>query len=327
MKYQSKDLAQFPEQIRYAIAQYTSPSFSLNTFENIILCGLGGSGIAGRIAKSYFFDKCPLPLEVVSDYSLPGYAGKKTIAIMCSYSGNTEETLAMYSEAKAKGATIVCIATGGKLEEMAKKDQNLFYKALAGFQPRMALGYSLTYLILMFNDLTGNKDAALKEMKVAAEALNDENKYMAEGEKIFRQLESLLPAKIAVVSDYYCNPVGLRFCQQIQENAKSEAFLHELPESNHNVIESYYGKLDSIFLFLNSQIHPRTGLRFSFLKNLLQTNGNTVIEIEISSKGILPVLKAIYTLDWLSLLIADYKEVNSIAIKNINALKDYLGRN
>jgi glucose/mannose-6-phosphate isomerase len=322
MKYQSKDLAQFSEQIKYALANYSSPGIKIDQFDNIVLSGLGGSGIAGRIVKSYFFSSCPLPIEVISDYILPSYAGKRTLAIMCSYSGNTEETLAMYSNAKQLGCHIICIATGGKLEAMANADGNLFYKAVSGFQPRMALGYSLSYLLLLFGELMGTDTR--KDLVNCQEVLTDENKYLNKARELFKSIEDEYPAKIVVITDYYSNPVGLRFCQQIQENAKAEAFLHELPESNHNVIESYYGKLDSIFLFLNSHVHPRTELRFKFVKGVLQDAGNKIFELDITGNALQPMLETIYVLDWLSLVIAEYKEVNSINIKNINALKEFL---
>jgi len=326
MKYQSKDLGQFPYQIKYATEHYTSPGIDIYDFDNIILCGLGGSGIAGRIIKSYFFSISALPVEVISDYLLPKYAGSKTLAIMCSYSGNTEETLAMYAEAKAAGAGIIVIATGGKLAELAAADGYTFYKALSGFQPRMALGYSLTYLMLLFSELFGKANTSA-ELNAAATKLEDEAHYLQKGKALLDLIDKPLPAKFVVVSDYFTNPIGLRFCQQLQENAKTEAFLHELPECNHNVIETYYGKLDSVFIFLNSHIQPRTTLRFGFLKEVLENEGNKVMEISVDPSGILPVLESIYTLDWLSLLIADYKEVNSIQIKNINALKEFLGKN
>jgi len=326
MKYQSKDLRQFPEQIRYAISNYTSPGIDLNQFDNIILSGLGGSGIAGRIIKSYFFDKCSLPIEVVSDYVLPHFAGKKTLAIMCSYSGNTEETLAMYDAAKAKGAAIIVISTGGKLVEKATKDGYTVYIAQSGFQPRMALGYSLSYLLLLFSEFAGIQNAA-GQLTAAASELDDEPKFMDKALSLFHGIEDMLPAKIIVITDFISNPVGLRFCQQIQENAKAEAFLHELPESNHNVIETYYGKIDSIFFLLNSNAHPRTNLRFKFVKDLLLESGNSVTEFGLQDNSVSSLLECIYTLDWVSLLIADHKEVNSTLIKNINALKEYLSVN
>jgi glucose/mannose-6-phosphate isomerase len=325
MKYQAKDLAHFPEQIRFALSNYHAHERKLADFDNIILCGLGGSGIAGRIMKSYFFREFPLPIEVVSDYVLPAYTNNRSLTIQCSYSGNTEETLLMYKEAKEKGAGVIAIATGGQLGELAKKDGYKFYQAVAGFQPRMALGYSLTYLLLIFSELLGKN--IRPEIEKTADALSDENKFVAEGRKLLDAIGADYRKKIAVITDYYSYPVGLRFCQQMQENAKSEAFIHELPESNHNVIESYYGKLDTVFLFLNSRAHERTDLRFGFLKELLDKSDNSIISFDIQRDGLQSLLESIYTLDWLSLLIADKKEVNSAQITNINALKQFLSNN
>jgi glucose/mannose-6-phosphate isomerase len=325
MKYQGKDLAQFANQIQFALDNYTPHGFSATQFDNVLLCGLGGSGIAGRIVKNYFMHSFPLPVEVVSDYVLPAYTGPRTLAIMCSYSGNTEETLAMYEFARSRGAGILCIATGGKLHELAERDGIKFYRAESGFQPRMALGYSLTYLLQIFSELLGRN--MRPEIGAAAQSLRDTDPFIAEARRITQQIVPHFPRKLILISDYFSNPIGLRFCQQIQENTKAEAFLHELPESNHNVIESYYGKLDSIFIILNAHTHIRTGLRFSFLQDLLSREGNMVLEMSLDKDSLTDILQKSYILDWVSLLLAEHKNVNSSDIRNINALKDFLSRN
>lgn len=322
MKYQSENLSKFPEQIKYALKNYQTHVFKAGNFDNIILGGLGGSGIAGHIVKSFFQDTCPLPVEVVSNYCLPKYAGKKTLAILSSYSGNTEETLAMYKLAKERGCTIIVMTTGGKLGDLAAADGRTIYKAEKGYQPRMALGYSLTYLLLFFGELIGQD--LRKSLEKAAEELSDTQKYIDEGEKLFSSFKNRLPNKLVVVADYLTSPIALRFCQQVQENAKAEAFFHELPEANHNVIESYYGQLNSVFIFLNSHINERTDLRFQFLNDLLNKNSNLVITQDVEALSISSILKNIYILDWTSLWMADAKEVNSADIQNINALKEFL---
>lgn len=324
MKYQQEYLAKFANQISHALNQYESHGLEVSNFDNIILSGLGGSGIAGRIAKSYFFSISSLPIEVISDYTLPSYAGKRTLAIMSSYSGNTEETLSMYAAAKAKGCTIVAITTGGQLAESAALDGYKIYNAETGFQPRMALGYSLSYLLLLFGELFQTPQA--DNLKNTIPALSDTSKFIEEAGKVFGTFNGELSHKMIVVTDYVTNPVGLRFCQQIQENAKAEAFLHELPECNHNVIESYYGKKDSVFFFINSNSNERTSLRYKFLADLLKKNGNNLIELNINGHSLSSILETIYVLDWLSLLIADARKVNSSLIENINALKNYLGK-
>ena len=322
MKYQKDDLAKFPDQISYALKNYKAHGLKVENYDNIILSGLGGSGIAGRIAKSVFYKVSSLPIEVISDYELPSYASKRTLAIMSSYSGNTEETLAMYAQAKSQGCTIVAITTGGKLAELAAADNFTIYNAEKGFQPRMALGYSLTFLIQLFGELFGV--AYQDSLKAVSAEVSNIDKYIASGQKIFDSIKNNFPNKLVVVADFMSHPVGLRFCQQIQENAKAEAFLHELPECNHNVIESYYGKMDSVFIFLNSGSNARTSLRFEFLSALLKKNGNTLVEMNVGNT-VESMMENIYVLDWLSLIIADSRGVNSSLIENINGLKEFLG--
>ncbi len=324
MQYQGKDLATFPKQIQYAIDNYIPHGLKVSAFDNVIICGLGGSGIAGRLFKVNTFNSFPLPIEIISDYNLPAYVGPRTLAIQCSYSGNTEETLSMYAHAKAKGAAMICIATGGKLQDVAFNDHVMFYKAEAGYQPRMALGYPLAYLFLIFDELTGTNKRA--ELEATIETLSNTDLHITEARKMLEQIKPHFPKKIVVITDYFSSAAGLRFCQQIQENAKAEAFLNELPESNHNVIESYYGRLDSIFYCLNTHKNPRTDLRFSFIKDLLRKNGDVVFDIDIDADSMTDLLQKIYVMDWLSLLLAEYKGAVSSDIRNINALKDYLSR-
>jgi hypothetical protein len=93
------------------------------------------------------------------------------------------------------------------------------------------------------------------------------------------------------------------------------------------VIESYVGKMDSIIIFIQSNIHPRTDLRFNFLENLLTEKGNKIININVDKTSLVDFLGVIYALDWVSLLLAEAKELNSSSIPNILALKDHLGKN
>lgn len=130
--------------------------------------------------------------------------------------------------------------------------------------------------------------------------------------------------KFIAITDQITGPIGLRFTQQINENVKGEAFVNPLPESNHNVIESYTGELPSVFLLLNSQKNKRVGLRFNFLENLLQTKGNLVVHIKMKDQSLEEIIQLIYRLDWLALFISDYKNINSVEIPNIDQLKEHL---
>src|SRR6188508_2598491 len=91
-------LSKFSSQIEYALQHYSEHGLRVSDYHNIIISGLGGSGIGGKIVRSLFVNECPVSVECVADYHLPAYANEKSLVILGSYSGNTEETLTMYDE-------------------------------------------------------------------------------------------------------------------------------------------------------------------------------------------------------------------------------------
>ncbi len=322
MKYQADQLKNFSLQIDYVLGTYTRHNLKLANFSNIVAGGLGGSGIGARIAKILFIDKLLLPMEIISDYTLPGFVNEKTLVILSSYSGNTEETLAMFDDAVNRGSTVICITTGGRLKEKASAKGAMIYYAEPGFQPRMALGYPLTTLILILGELCNSDYSA--SLKKISEKLSDTERYINEGKEIFEPYAKAIGKKFVFVADQYTEPLALRTCQQIQENAKGEAFYIVVPESNHNVIETFYGSFNTNFVFLYTNKHPRVKLRFEFLREHFKSKHYTFTEHIIENFDLENCLETIYKFDWFSLYLADAKKQNSIGIANINALKKFL---
>ncbi len=114
-----KDLiAAFPEQLEAAlnIAQSTHLKPSKHPINAILVAGLGGSGIGGTIVADWLRFHAAIPMLTTKDYDLPAWVDQHTLVIACSYSGNTEETLAVAEKAHAVGAHIVAICSGGKLQ-------------------------------------------------------------------------------------------------------------------------------------------------------------------------------------------------------------------
>ncbi len=319
---QHEALRKFSSQIDFTIKNYVPHSLKAAQFSNILIGGLGGSGIGGRITKALFADTCPVPVECTAEYNLPAYVNENTLVILASYSGNTEETLQMFEETKARGSKILILTSGGKLSQLAKENNLYSLPIEAGFQPRMALGFSLTYLIQIFAELTGKDVKA--ELTELVNIFADTKTFEDDAAQIFEAAKSKAKSKFVVITDAALEPVGIRFAQQIQENAKHECFQHTLPEMNHNVIESYYGKLDSFFIFLNAQKNQRVTSRFEFLQNLLEVQNNTALELEVPDYSLRSVYETIYVLDWLSLFIADFRRVDSLNVPNIASLKEFL---
>ena len=87
--------------------------------------------------------------------------------LCASYSGNTEETLAVYEAAGALGARRIVATTGGKLAEAARAEDVPVIPLPGGFQPRAAVAYSLV-VALEVAWLCGAGERLHAEIDVAA---------------------------------------------------------------------------------------------------------------------------------------------------------------
>ena len=235
-------------------------------FDNIVISGMGGSGIVGNIFQEYYTER---PVISIGDYGIPSFVNEKTLFIAVSYSGNTEETLNNVEEAKKKGAHVMAITSGGKLETLV---ENLIIIP-SGLQPRSALGYMLMPLYNTFSPIDDNKISA------AYDVLNDMDKNHSEMKsEAFKIYEN---SSIPII--YGSKPfksVAYRWKTQFNENAKTFAFYSYFPELNHNdtmPLKSAYRRSEYLFYAFesdNARINQRikitqdiTGEQFSIVKS------------------------------------------------------------
>lgn len=315
-------LESFYEQIEYVQTAYRPHGLKAGSFSSVFVGGLGGSGIGATITKSFFIHRFPVPVEVVNDYFLPAYVNEKTLVVLGSYSGNTEETLSMFEEAVKRKATILIVCAGGKLMELAKEHGLNYYTIREGYQPRMALGYSLGFLLRIFAEL--NDEDINEEMESTIVNLQDKGRLQHAAKSLEKKFQSTLNRRYTILCDATFYGVAMRFAQQINENAKMEAFVNLLPEANHNVIESYYGQLPSNFIVLNSNSNERVSARFDFVVALLERENNKVAVFETDGLDIPTLFEMIYVLDWFTIYITEPLNVEPMEIANILSLKDYL---
>ncbi|MCC6721597.1 MAG: SIS domain-containing protein [Bacteroidia bacterium] len=316
-------LENFTSQIKFVIQSYIKHGYSENDFSNILIGGMGGSGIGARIAKSWFFDKMLLPIEVIDDYNLPAYANSGSLVILCSYSGETEETVNLLNEALAKNCKIICITTGGHIEKLSIQHNLLTYKIEKGYQPRMAIGYNLAIILMILGEIKNeNISSELEDVIKKFEEIK--SIQIDSANKIYSYFKNSLKNKFVIVADRFWAQIATRFCQQLNENSKLEGFVNILPESNHNVIESYYGKLNTNFIFLYSDTNPRVHARFDFLGSHLELENNKVLNMFIPENTIFSIFDVIYRLDWASLFLGEEHGYDPMKIDNIMELKDYL---
>src|SRR5205085_3246444 len=115
--------------------------------DHVVLNGVGGSAVAGGYLQVLFDSFGSLPLSVTRNYEAPVWVSNRTLVIVSSYSGNTEETLSAYDEARSAGATVLAITSGGLLAERAAANRNVLLTIPGGQPPRTALGYSFVTLL------------------------------------------------------------------------------------------------------------------------------------------------------------------------------------
>jgi glucose/mannose-6-phosphate isomerase len=316
-------LKEFDQQLAYTLDNYTNHGINWSDYNNVILGGLGGSGIGALIAKSWFFNSSNLPIETINDYHLPAYVNEKSVVILNSYSGNTEETISMYQDATSKGAKIVCLSSGGEITELAKNDGNTCYPILAGFQPRQTLGMGLTYLTLILGDLFG-KDYTEEIREIQNKLVENQEKQITSAERIYDYFRQSLKNKFIILADRAMHPIAMRFAQQLNENAKLEAFVHPVPECNHNVLESYTDRLPTNFLLLYTEENVRVGSRFDFISGHLEMDNNKVLPLAIPNYDLYTIFDVNYRLDWFSVFAAQDLDADLMNVPILTSLKEFM---
>lgn len=277
-------------------------------FKRLVVSGMGGSalpaGLVERYAQDVALRHSLLPVRIIQNrtYSLPfGTASDHHLHVICSYSGNTEESLSCLEEAIAKGVAVIGVSAGGKLEARCQEKGVPHVKLpipTPTFQPRMGTGYffgALVEILINHNLLPDVRQEIL-------EGAQSVKGNMAEREAAAQEIVPLLKGKTPVVysSDQY-GPVAMIWKIKINENAKTPAFWNTLPEMNHNEMVGYtlpQGPFH-VLLLRDPEDDPRNKKRYEVLLPLLEEKGVTGTILDISGESV-------YTKVFNTLLLGDF---------------------
>lgn len=325
-----KDLiSNFSDQIAEALD--TIESLQLNApksdIHNVVITGLGGSGIGGTIVADLVSASATVPVVVNKDYMLPGFVGKNTLVIACSYSGNTEETLSATKHAINRGAEVACITSGGELFQIAKGGGYNVITMRGGNPPRSMFAYSFAFLCYYMEFYNIAPLTVKKDLAAAINLINgEEADTLIEAERMSSHLKGRIPA-IYAVSEYL--GVAARWRQQFNENAKMLSWEGAVPEMNHNELVGWEGGSNSyaaIFL-RNSTDFKRNQKRIEINKSIIAEKTNQVLEI--NSKGSSNIERILYLVhfgDWVSYYLSEINKVDIMDIKSIDYLKSELSK-
>ena len=320
----------FPAQLREALdigaaAVLTKPT---SPIRNVFVSGLGGSGIGANFVQEFTRTELKVPFIVSKSYDIPHFINKHTLAIVSSYSGNTEETLAAFEKLLLTGAKIVCISSGGKLIAKAQALGLDYIKVPDNWpSPRACLGYSVVQQVFILHKMKLISGKIIQQLRGTVALLEKEQpKLRIEGEKLAAKLLGKLPV---IYTTDRMESVAVRFRQQVNENAKLLAWHHVIPEMNHNELVGWREKNDdlAVVYFRHKDDFPRNALRIDINKKII--SGYTPNIIEIWSKGKNLVEQALYLVfmgDFATCFLCDLRGFDSIEIEVIDYLKSELGK-
>ncbi len=291
------------------------------------MAGMGGSSIAGEICRELFLQESPVPIITTRDYSLPQAVRADWAVIVVSYSGNTEETITVFKEARKRGCHIFGVTTGGNLAILLKANELQLIPA--GLQPRAALPlmFSVIYPLIgeLVHPIEFDSAAVSKELKSLRTSWNNDPDQTPI--TIARQIHNRIPLFIGW---RHLGAVAYRAKCQVNENAKSPAISVELPEMDHNEIEAsgLYSQMSIQPIFLRSRYEDaRATKRIEATKSVLEKNGEEIIEIKPKGTSrVTETLASILLLDEVSLRLALIRGVNPLQVTRIQDLKKIMSR-
>lgn len=272
-------------------------SADFKDISNIVLAGMGGSALGARIIKSLFADSLKVPVTIINDYEIPASVGNKTLIVLSSYSGTTEELLEFAKNINSRTSKVLAICAGGELARMAKENNWPNYvfepKNNPSNQPRMGLGYSIFGQMIFLSrlNLIEFLEKDLKDVVNLIESSNKKWGKEAESDQNLakRVAIELSDKVILVVASEFLGGNAHAFANQLNENGKNLAVSFQIPELNHHLLEglqfpSSNGE-DLAVLFIKSNLYqPRNKARFEITKNVVLQNGIKTVEVEMFAK-------------------------------------------
>ena len=234
------DVLAQPQQLLDAIWRVESARLPrLDAPGGLVVCGMGGSGVGGDLAASILGARARRPIHSVRDYELPPWIAGDALVLCASYSGDTEETLACFEQAGARGARRAVVTTGGALAAEARSAGVPVIGVPSGFQPRAAIAY-MTVAALECAAACGVGPSLRAEIEAAAAVLTaraadrgPEGADDSPPRELARRLRGRTPV---VFGAGVTLPVAVRWKTQLNENAEVAAFAAALPEADHNEI-------------------------------------------------------------------------------------------
>ncbi len=312
-------ILEFPKQ--FSEAWNLSQTLSVQgDFDSVCIVGMGGSSMPGALLQTLLGDSLTFPIFLSQGYSVPSQVTERTLVFCISYSGNTEETLAVYDELQQKKNTVVCIASGGKLIERAKSDSLQYVQVPTGLQPRFATGYQLTPMLYVLQSL-GMIDSLENDL-LALPTVLDPASLEEKGKELAQLLHESTPVFYA--SDRFAH-IARIIKIKFNENAKTPAFWNVFPELNHNEMNGWMNPNGPfhVVIFRAPDDHEKIQKRMEITRELIEGQGSkaTIIDMTPQSSMLATMLTILILGDWASFYASLLYSQDPTPVEMVESLK------
>lgn len=313
---------------------------SYSKIDNIVINGMGGSGLPGHLVKTLINKDSYWPLEVINDYALPGWVSKQSLYLVISYSGDTEEPLFSLKDALRRKTKIFAITSGGELLKFCQKNKIPYYQFDTKFnlcrQQRLGLVYLFFALlgilnkIQMFNIKNQIIFEAISTLKRFSNRFDATVPFKKNSAKIFAF--SLFKTVPMIVGADFLAGAAHTLSNLFNETAKNFATYFLLPELNHHLLDGLScppsNKKVLRFFFLDSPLYLRpVQMRSALTKGLLKKFQIPYSEYQVISKTPLNQIMEVLSLGcYISFYLALLNKVDPGPVPYVEYFKKELKR-
>ncbi len=256
-------------------------------FSSVMISGMGGSALPASVLRTYIHHFCDVsgacqhfPIYQNRFYTLPPEAYHDCLNVICSHSGNTEETIASFEEAVAHKLPCVGVSAGGAIERLCK-EHNLPHVKLpipfAHFQPRVATGHFVAAIVQVLVNAgklptsAVDFDSTVQQLRAVIPNLEAQGKAMA---------QKIVGKTPVVYASTKFKSLAMIWKIKLNEHAKTPAFWNYFPELNHNEFVGFTNPQSQFYVIMlrDGEDHPRNVKRFAITAKFLEEKG---VEVEI----------------------------------------------
>lgn len=301
--------------------------------ENVVLLGMGGSGIAGDVLVAVAGPFLPVPVVVSKSYDVPDFVGRGTLAFAVSFSGDTEETVEAAGEAFEAGSHLVVVTSGGELGRLADEWGAPIIPVPTDIpQPRAGLGAMAVPPLVVLEEM-GLFPGADQWLALAVEQLRRRRDALLQEGNLAQRIAEQIGRTMPVIHGAQAlgAAAALRWRGQVNENAKTPAFAAVYPELCHNEIAGWgqFGDVTRQVLSLvnlrHDAEHPQVVRRFALVAELLRESVAEIVEVRAEGDGDLAQLFDLILIgDFVSLYLAGAAGLDPGPVPVLNDLKDRL---